>query len=289
VLDVLVQARRDAAAARKLMRELLRKQGITPTAWVTDKCPARRFAIWAWVPQFTSGPSGKTTGPKAHTFQSGDGSISCNGSNRPSRRSGSCRCTPRPTTPSTFAVISPPPAHTNSSEPRRSRHGGMQPASRPEPGGCRLHRGTLDNVTSPPALLQFTDDAAGDFGIEGRPVGFRAACDSGHGPLPWLHRRLERSGRPEATLRAAPGPGGPVRTRRPLRGRGRSLWSNPLLAQDRLQIDGPLCGRGTSRPGGANERVRFGPILLGYIHGENKLIRLRARRRRRSTETCRPR
>jgi len=45
VLEVLVQARRDAAAARKLMRKLLRKQGIAPTAWVTDKCPAYGAAL----------------------------------------------------------------------------------------------------------------------------------------------------------------------------------------------------------------------------------------------------
>ncbi|WP_342236314.1 IS6 family transposase [Inquilinus sp. OTU3971] len=45
VLDVLVQARRDAAAARKLMRKPLRKQGITPTAWVTDRCPAYAAAL----------------------------------------------------------------------------------------------------------------------------------------------------------------------------------------------------------------------------------------------------
>ncbi|MGL4967392.1 MAG: IS6 family transposase [Inquilinus sp.] len=45
VLEVLVQARRDAAAARKLMRMHLRKQGIAPTAWVTDKCPAYGPAI----------------------------------------------------------------------------------------------------------------------------------------------------------------------------------------------------------------------------------------------------
>jgi len=32
VLEVLAQARRDAVAARKLMRKLLRKQGIAPTA-----------------------------------------------------------------------------------------------------------------------------------------------------------------------------------------------------------------------------------------------------------------
>ena len=45
VLEVLVQARRDAAAARKLMRKLLRKQGIAPTAWVTDRCPAYGAAL----------------------------------------------------------------------------------------------------------------------------------------------------------------------------------------------------------------------------------------------------
>ena len=37
ILDVLVQAKRDTAAARKLMRKLLKKQGIAPTEWVTDK------------------------------------------------------------------------------------------------------------------------------------------------------------------------------------------------------------------------------------------------------------
>jgi putative transposase len=37
VLDVLVQARRDNAAARKLMRKLLKKHGTAPTEWVTDK------------------------------------------------------------------------------------------------------------------------------------------------------------------------------------------------------------------------------------------------------------
>ena len=37
VLDVLVQRRRDKAAARKLMRKLLKKQGFAPTVIVTDK------------------------------------------------------------------------------------------------------------------------------------------------------------------------------------------------------------------------------------------------------------
>jgi transposase-like protein len=37
ILDILVQARRDHKAALKLMRKLLKKQGITPVAIVTDK------------------------------------------------------------------------------------------------------------------------------------------------------------------------------------------------------------------------------------------------------------
>ena len=37
VLDILVQPRRDRKAALKLMRKLLKGQGITPAAIVTDK------------------------------------------------------------------------------------------------------------------------------------------------------------------------------------------------------------------------------------------------------------
>jgi transposase-like protein len=37
VLEILVQRRRDKAAARKLMRKLLKKQGFAPTVIVTDK------------------------------------------------------------------------------------------------------------------------------------------------------------------------------------------------------------------------------------------------------------
>ena len=37
VLDMVVQRRRDKAAARKLMRKLLKKQGFAPTEITTDK------------------------------------------------------------------------------------------------------------------------------------------------------------------------------------------------------------------------------------------------------------
>ncbi len=143
VLEVLVQARRDTAAARKLMRKLLKKQGIAPNQWVTDKCPAYGAALRDLQLDgiATCGPSGKTTGPKARMSRFADAGASCNGSNRPPRRSGSCRCMPRPTTRSTSAVISPPLARTGCSEPRHSQHGVARQASPPEPGGRSLQSG----------------------------------------------------------------------------------------------------------------------------------------------------
>ena len=45
VLDVLVQAKRDTKAAAKLMRKLLKKQGMVPDEWVTDKNPAYGAAL----------------------------------------------------------------------------------------------------------------------------------------------------------------------------------------------------------------------------------------------------
>src|SRR3954451_15820862 len=40
ILDILVQPRRDKAAALKLMRKLLKKQGFAPSVLVTDKLPS---------------------------------------------------------------------------------------------------------------------------------------------------------------------------------------------------------------------------------------------------------
>ena len=45
VLDILLQPRRDKAAAWKFLRALLRRQGFVPTAIVTDKLKSYRAAI----------------------------------------------------------------------------------------------------------------------------------------------------------------------------------------------------------------------------------------------------
>jgi putative transposase len=45
VLDILVQPRRDRKAALKLMRKLLKRQGIIPAAFVTDKLASYSAAL----------------------------------------------------------------------------------------------------------------------------------------------------------------------------------------------------------------------------------------------------
>ena len=52
VLDLLVQLRRDKAAAVKLMRKLLKKQGFAPDVLVTDNRQAsllRRGKVRNWI------------------------------------------------------------------------------------------------------------------------------------------------------------------------------------------------------------------------------------------------
>jgi transposase-like protein len=51
VLDVPVQPKRDKRAAQKLMRKLLKKQGMAPDVWVTDKCPGLRSGASRAAPE----------------------------------------------------------------------------------------------------------------------------------------------------------------------------------------------------------------------------------------------
>jgi putative transposase len=54
VLDVLVQPKRDQRAARKLMRKFVKRQGLVPDEWVTDKNPVYGAALrelkLTWAP-----------------------------------------------------------------------------------------------------------------------------------------------------------------------------------------------------------------------------------------------
>jgi transposase-like protein len=63
VLDILVQPRRDRNAALKLMRKLLKRQGITPAAIVTDKLGSYSSALRELVSRGgTTQVAGRITG-----------------------------------------------------------------------------------------------------------------------------------------------------------------------------------------------------------------------------------
>jgi putative transposase len=50
VLDVLVQNRRNTAAAKRLMRKLLKRQGAAPRVMITDKLRSYGAAKWEIMP-----------------------------------------------------------------------------------------------------------------------------------------------------------------------------------------------------------------------------------------------
>ena len=131
VLDLLVQRRRDKAAAVKLMRKLLKKQGFAPDVLVTDKLRSYGAAK-AEIGLSARHERGfaRTIGPRIRINRLDGASVRCSGSNRPDQPSASCPFTPPFTTRSTSSVISLPAARFASYETKRSGRG--EPPPRPE-------------------------------------------------------------------------------------------------------------------------------------------------------------
>lgn len=79
-LDFLVQSKRDARAALKLMRRLLKRQGIAPkqSLRINGKLIPQRFASWDWQGN-TIKLSGRITELKNRTFESKSVSEPCKG------------------------------------------------------------------------------------------------------------------------------------------------------------------------------------------------------------------
>jgi putative transposase len=96
ILDVLIRRRRDKATARKLIRELLKKQGVAPTEVTADKRRWRRagFDEFGVMRIMNRGVAG-TTGPRSRASLSGDESARCNASSRRDPPSASSQCTLR--------------------------------------------------------------------------------------------------------------------------------------------------------------------------------------------------
>ena len=124
VLDVLLQAKRDRRAAQKLMRKLLKRQGMAPDEWVTDKNPAYGAALHELKltrDPFTPRPSGPTTARRVRTCRCDDESGSCRFKS-PGSAQRFLQCMQRSTTRSPFLAISSL-ERLGSSEPKRSPPG----------------------------------------------------------------------------------------------------------------------------------------------------------------------
>jgi transposase-like protein len=106
VLDILVQPRRDKAAAPRLLRKLLRRQGFVPTVIVTDKLRSSepRFVNLASRVR-TSKDCAPTTPPRTRISQFEDENERCRASNQPNLCSASFPSMPRSTTHSMFNGI----------------------------------------------------------------------------------------------------------------------------------------------------------------------------------------
>jgi transposase-like protein len=107
VLDLLLQRRRDKAAAVTFLRKLLKKQGFAPDVMVTDRLrsygAARRRSGFRPA---TSRACARTTGPKIRISPPGGGSARCSVSSHRDRPSAFLPFMPPFTTRSTFSVIS---------------------------------------------------------------------------------------------------------------------------------------------------------------------------------------
>src|SRR5271156_1757068 len=83
VLDLLVQPRRDKAAAVKLMRKLLKKQGFAPDVVVTDKLRSYGAAkVEIDCRLATNKAYARTIGPRIRINRHDDASARCNASNQ---------------------------------------------------------------------------------------------------------------------------------------------------------------------------------------------------------------
>jgi hypothetical protein len=124
VLDLLVQRRRDKTAAVKLIRKLLKKQGLAPDVLVSART-ARQSPQWDCRLGTNKGCGG-TIELRIRINRLDDASGRCSVSNRPDQLNDSCLFTPPFKTRSTSSAI-----RSASSETKRAGRG--EPPPRPKP------------------------------------------------------------------------------------------------------------------------------------------------------------
>ena len=127
VLDILVQRRRDARVAAKLMRKLLRKQGFAPKTLVTDKLRSYGAAKTqlGLSARHEQGLRKNNRAENSH-LPCDDASGRCSVLNRPGQRNASCLFKPPSTIFLVFNAILFPATRSASSEGKRCRTGGQR-------------------------------------------------------------------------------------------------------------------------------------------------------------------
>jgi len=121
ILDILMQSRRDKAAALTLMRKLPTKQSVAPSELVTDKLPS-----YCTNPAFQPAMSrdfGETIAWRTRIRGCANASRRCTDSNPLDQLSASCVSTLRSTISSISSAISSPARRCASSEQRRQTIG----------------------------------------------------------------------------------------------------------------------------------------------------------------------
>src|SRR5208283_5097933 len=167
VLDLLVQRRRDKAAAVKLMRKLLKKQGFAPDVLVTDKL--RSYGA-AKSETGLSARHEQGLRKRIRISRRDDANARCSGSNRPDQPNGPCPFMPPSITRSTSSAISRPATRSASSETTGSGRGEPRRQHEPELRLPDFASQIQVPVTTPSSLL---DQSCHDDGLA--PISHRNA------------------------------------------------------------------------------------------------------------------
>ena len=147
VLDFLVQPRRCARSAQRLLRKLLKKQALRRSVLPrTSSNPTLLRSAKSDLPLFTIRDCGRTIEPRIHTSRYVDANENNSGSIHRDPPNGSFQSTPPSTTLSTSSAIFYPAAFSRRFEPRRSLSG-IKAGVLPDPD----HDPILRNATEPSA------------------------------------------------------------------------------------------------------------------------------------------
>lgn len=140
VLEELLQPRRDAKAAKRLLRRLMKRAGRLPRRIVTDKLGPHAAAKRDVAPglERLAPIRGSTTGPRTATCRSDRVSGRCGAIARPAGCSASSRCTrPSATASSRPLTVAARPRPSATIASRPSASGAKRPASPAKPYNAR--------------------------------------------------------------------------------------------------------------------------------------------------------